>query len=124
MGYGVRYMRNKLFIVEGVPCTGKTSTAEYISKLISETGKKTLYFPEGKANHPADYEFHAFIGDDDFKNFSEEEQEMLLKNADKKDKGYVISLAGISGELFDKAIKYKIYDMLDWDTEYPVMIDK
>ncbi|MSR91528.1 P-loop NTPase family protein [Inconstantimicrobium porci] len=111
-------MKNRLFIVEGVPCIGKTSTAEYISKLLNENGHKTLYFPEGAENHPADYEFDAFIGNDDFKKFSEDEQAVLLKSAEIKKNGYVISLAIITGELFDKVIKYKIYDMLEWDKEY------
>lgn len=117
-------MKNKLFIVEGVPCTGKTSTAEYISKLINENGHKALYFPEGAENHPADYEFHAFIGNEDFKKFSEDEQVALLKSADIMKNGYAISLAGIAGELFDEVIKFKIYDMLEWDKEYPVMLEK
>ncbi len=33
-------MKNRLFIVEGVPCTGKTSTSEFISSIISKLGEK------------------------------------------------------------------------------------
>ena len=49
---------------------------------------------------------------------------MLLINYDIKDSGYVISLSNIKGELFNKVIKYKIYDMLPWDIEYPIMLSK
>jgi hypothetical protein len=117
-------MENRLFIVEGVPCTGKTSTSEFISNLISTSRKKALHFPEGTPDHPADYNFHAFVTNDDLDRFSKDEKDILLSSSEHKSNGYVISLTNIGGELFNKVIKYKIYDMLPWDKEYPIMINK
>ena len=48
----------KLYIVEGLPCSGKSTAAAYIAQ---RTGGKL--FDEGCGNHPADYEFSAFIPD-------------------------------------------------------------
>ena len=116
--------QNRLFIVEGVPCTGKTSTSEFISNLISKSGKKVLYFQEGAPDHPADYSFHAFINNEDLDRFSNEEKDTLLNNSENVNNGYVISLFDIREKLFNKVIQYKIYDMLPWDKEYPVMLNK
>lgn len=117
-------MKNRLFIVEGVPCTGKTSTSEFISKILKESNEKVLYFPEGNSEHPADYNFHAYITNEVFEGFSDDEKNILLANSDKVNNGYIISLSNIKGELFNKVIQYKIYDMLPWENEYPIMLNK
>jgi hypothetical protein len=108
-----------LIIVEGLPCSGKSTTAKYIADRLN-----AKYFDEGSGIHPADYEFHAFINNKSFNNFSIEEQAQIKQNAVKKANGYVVSLSAFSGELFDKLLQYKIYDFLPWETEYPLMLDK
>lgn len=107
----------KLYIVEGLPCSGKSTTAKYIAKL---TGGRL--FDENCGCHPADYEFSAFIPDS--ADFSREERKVMAEFAEKQPGGIVVPLEKLSGELFDKALKYKIYDFLDWDTERPVMLQK
>ena len=109
----------KLIIVEGLPCSGKSTTAKYIAEKLN-----AKYFDEGSGIHPADYEFHAFINNKSFNKFSIEEQARIEQNAVKKANGYVVSLSAFSGELFDKLLQYKIYDFLPWETEYPLMLDK
>ncbi|MGN0665483.1 MAG: hypothetical protein ACI4KF_03040 [Huintestinicola sp.] len=110
---------NRLIIVEGLPCSGKSTTSKYIADKIN-----ALYFDEGSGDHPADYEFHAFIKDSELKRFSDKEQELIIQNAVAKNDGYVVSLRRFSNELFDKLLQYKIYDFLPWETEKPVMLDK
>ncbi|WP_426348827.1 hypothetical protein ACPWSR_13860 [Alloiococcus sp. CFN-8] len=117
-------MKNRLFIVEGVPCTGKTSTSEFIANILSESERNVLHFPEGAANHPSDYDFHAYVTSEDLLLFSNGERKMLISNSEKIDNGYVIPLANIRGDLFNKIIQYKIYDMLPWHKEYPIMLHK
>ena len=51
-------MGAKLYIVEGLPCSGKSTTARYIA---GRAGGR--FFDEDCAEHPADYTFHAFIPD-------------------------------------------------------------
>ena len=97
-------MKNRLFIVEGVPCTGKTSISKFISTVISELGEKVLYFPEGASDHLADYNFHAYITNDDLERFSDVEKAILLRDSEYKNSGYVISLDNIKDELFNKII--------------------
>ena len=51
-------MSAKLYIVEGLPCSGKSTTARHIAERVGG-----LYFDEGCGNHPAYFEFDAFVPD-------------------------------------------------------------
>lgn len=109
----------KLIIVEGLPCSGKSTTAKYIAEQLGMT-----FIDVGSCAHPADYEFDSFLTENDISLFSPDEQELIISHAEDKCGGYVIPLAGFNGELFDKLLSYKIYDFLPWETERPVMLDK
>lgn len=117
-------MKNRLFIVEGVPCTGKTSTSEFVASVLKQSEKSVLHFKEGADDHPADYNFHAYISNEQFEKFSSDEKEILLAKSYRINSGYISSLSNIKGELFNKVIQYKIYDMQPWDIEYPIMLNK
>lgn len=90
----------RLYIVEGLPCSGKSSTAALIADTLRERGRRVCCVDEGTGDHPADYEFHA------------------LKD------GEVIPLAGLSGEALDALLPLKIYDGLPWAQEAPVMLER
>ncbi len=51
----------KLFLIEGLPCSGKSTTSRYVARKLEEMGKRVYFFDEGTGNHPADYEFHSFL---------------------------------------------------------------
>ncbi len=109
----------KLIITEGLPCSGKSTTAAYIAE---KTGMK--YVDEGTGDHPADYEFHSFILPRDLVRFSDQEKSLIKDCGYERCGGYIVPLCGFSGMLFDKLLQYKIYDFLPWETERPVMLDK
>lgn len=37
----------KLYLIEGLPCSGKSTTARHIADRLSAAGKKTEFFDEG-----------------------------------------------------------------------------
>ncbi|MBR6069857.1 MAG: hypothetical protein IKP78_04615 [Ruminococcus sp.] len=111
--------KNKLIIIEGLPCSGKSTTARYIAEQLGMT-----FVDEGSGAHPADYEFDAYLTQRDIAAFSSDEQEQILVSASEKSGGYIVPLGGFSGALFDKLLHYKIYDFLPWEIERPVMLDK
>lgn len=99
-------MKNRLFIIEGLPCSGKSTTSSFVASLLEQKGK-VCFVDEGTGNHPADYEYHALAPAGFF-----------------SDKEEIISLSQFSGEMFDKMLQYKIYDFLPWEKEMPLMLDK
>lgn len=90
---------SKLYIVEGLPCSGKSSTARYIAELLTRQGCTVRCVDEGE-DHPADYVFHALVD------------------------GQVIPLANLPPEEQARLLPRKIYDGLPWETEAPLMLDK
>ena len=74
-------MKNRLYIIEGLPCSGKSTTSAFIAEILKEK-YNVCYVDEGSGNHPADYEFHSFISENEMLNFSrgkiEKFQKMLL----------------------------------------------
>lgn len=109
----------KLIIVEGLPCSGKSTASEYIAKKLDAE-----FFDEGTGNHPADYEFHAFFRDSELSDFSEEEQKLIESVSTRRLDGIVVPLKRVEGALFDRLLQHKIYDFLPLETESAVMLDK
>lgn len=112
----------KLYLVEGLPCSGKSTTSEFVARLLKEQGKNVRFFDEGTGNHPADYEFHSFL---DFKSLKALEpglRNRIQVSEQKTDNGYIIPLSDFGGAEFQALIKYKIYDFLPWEVESPLML--
>ena len=99
-------MNSRLLLVEGLPCSGKSTTSAWIASLLSSENN-VCFVDEGSGNHPADYEFHALAP-----------AGLLSKESQ------IISLSQFSGAMFEKLLPYKIYDGLDWETERPLMLEK
>lgn len=54
-------MSVKMFLVEGLPGSGKTTTAEALTRLLQEQQPDTRLHIEGDLSHPADYESVAYL---------------------------------------------------------------
>lgn len=113
----------KLYIIEGLPCSGKSTTSAFIADKLKER-YNVCYVDEGSGNHPADYEFCAFLSYDDLQNFSVAELTEIMSVSENHSNGYIVPLSHFNGEIFDKLLKYKIYDFLPWEREYPLMLEK
>jgi hypothetical protein len=61
-------MTTKLILVEGLPGSGKTMTAQVIADILKEqkNGAEPALFLEGNLDHPADYESVAFLSESEF----------------------------------------------------------
>ena len=112
-------MKHKLIIVEGLPCSGKSTTSRFIAERLG-----MRYFDEDSQDHPADYGFHAFLQNSELSDFSDEERKTLLANSADISNGIITPLYDCNEELFEKLLPHKIYDFLHWDIEKPLMLDK
>lgn len=99
-------MKHRLYIIEGLPCSGKSTTAAYIAELLRARGR-VCCVDEGTGEHPADYEFHALA------------PAGLLGTEPQ-----IVKLSDYSGRMFDQLLQHKIYDFLPWETEMPLMLEK
>jgi hypothetical protein len=56
----------KLILVEGIPGSGKTTTARFVCDWLEQQGKQPLLFQEGDWNHPADFEGVACLTESEY----------------------------------------------------------
>lgn len=99
-------MNHRLYIIEGLPCSGKSTTSSYVAELLKQQGN-VRFVDEGTGDHPADYELHA-----------------LAPAGLLSEEAQIVPLSQFSGEQFDQLLQYKIYDFLPWETEMPLMLEK
>ena len=114
----------RLYIVEGLPCSGKSTTAKHIADVLEKLGKKVCFFDEGSGNHPADYEFHAYITQEQLQKMEENIQIKIRQYATENREGYIVALSEFTDNEREKLLPYKIYDFLPWETENPIMLDQ
>ena len=90
----------KLYIVEGLPCAGKSSVARFIAQTLETRNVSVRCVDEGTGDHPADYEYHALV------------------------EGRIVPLADCPPDRAAEYMPCKIYDGLPWEVEAPLMLDK
>lgn len=99
-------MKNRLYIIEGLPCSGKSTVSAYVASLLEKVGP-CRFVDEGTGNHPADYECHA-----------------LAPAGMLGEKAQIVRLDDYSGATLEALLPYKVYDGLPWETERPLMLEK
>lgn len=106
-------INSKLYIVEGIPGSGKTTTATWLTKVLSEQGKDTHLFLEGNPEHPADYESVACLNENQL--YIMEKDFPFIRNfAEHKEKWFFIPYASLSESNPDlhKALqKFDVYEL-------------
>jgi len=86
-------MANKLIIVEGLPGSGKSTTAQKVYDILKDKGINSEFYSEGNYYHPADFDGVAYFDSEDF-NILEKAYsaniDVLNKIKIKYHKGYII----------------------------------
>jgi hypothetical protein len=62
-------MKSRLIIIEGIPGSGKSSTAQYVAEYLQSRGIQSELFSEGNLDHPADCESMAYFTPQQFEEF-------------------------------------------------------
>ncbi|GAA0343003.1 hypothetical protein GCM10008967_36850 [Bacillus carboniphilus] len=115
-------MNSKLILVEGLPGSGKSTTARLFQEILIEEGIKNELYIEGNLDHPADYDAVSFFTEDEWLqllNSSCELKEALVNNVEQKDNGYFLSYGKmiyrqgikIPDALFNRIFKHDIYEL-------------
>ena len=114
----------KLYLIEGLPCSGKSTVSRHVARKLEQMGKRVHFFDEGTGNHPADYEFHSFLDFQTLDALEEGLREKIKTRSVMREGGYIVPLSAFSGKEFDTLLQYKIYDFLPWEAERPLMLAK
>ncbi|WP_211748661.1 hypothetical protein [Paenibacillus sp. Marseille-Q4541] len=59
-------MNTQLIIIEGLPGSGKSTVAQFVSEILADNGVEAQLFGEGNLEHPADYDGVSFYRQDEF----------------------------------------------------------
>ncbi|WP_312811002.1 hypothetical protein [Sedimentibacter sp.] len=115
-------MAPKLIIVEGLPGSGKSTTAKQIFDILNSKGIDAELYTEGNLNHPADFDGVAYFDSEKFKIFEKiypESDDILNKIKIKHLTGYLIPYRKaveeqqikFENKLFNDIIKNDIYEL-------------
>lgn len=110
-------MKTNLIIVEGLPGSGKSTTAAMIAEELVKKGKRVLCVDEGVQEHPADYANY------DFPDFETEREKILQKwrsfveSAD-KDIIYVFNCVFLQNPMCETMMRF---DMKEEDSKRYIM---
>lgn len=83
----------KLILIEGLPGSGKSTTAEMTNDILKEWNIETRLYLEGNVEHPADYEGGSYFSNAEFSELLEQYNEVkpvLVKHALERCNGFVL----------------------------------
>lgn len=112
-----------VYIVEGLPCSGKSTTAAFAAQVLRGDGSMVTNVDEGSGAHPADYEFHAFLSGE-LTECAPRLRPQIRAWGEPVLDGWVVPLSRFQGEDLQALLPYKLYDGLPWERERPVMLEK
>lgn len=120
-------INTKLILIEGLPGSGKSTTAEITHDILKEWNVDTKLYLEGNIEHPADYEGGSYFSKSEFVQLLKqycELQPILLKHALERCNGYVLSQFKLKEDLNETTIPNTFWDQV-WNHDiYELPLDK
>ncbi|MDT8718362.1 hypothetical protein IAI10_16975 [Clostridium sp. 19966] len=115
-------MTTKLIIVEGLPGSGKSTTAEALYNILKNRGINAELYSEGNVDHPADFDGAAYFTKEEFielKHFYSKSDKLLEEIKIEYEEGYIIQYRKLIEqqkicfveELYKEIIKHDIYEL-------------
>jgi hypothetical protein len=120
-------VNSKLILVEGLPGSGKSTTATITNEILKDLNVDTKLFLEGNAEHPADYEGCSFFTKTEFAELLEQFskiEHILLKHAVKRCNGFVLSQYDLKQDLEDITIPDTFWDKIWSHDIYELPLEK
>lgn len=118
---------SKLILIEGLPGSGKSTTAKMTNDILKEWNVDTNLFLEGNIEHPADYERGSYFSKSEFEHLLEqysEVQPILLKQAEVRCGGYVLLQYKLKQELNEITIPDTFWNRIWKHDIYELSLEK
>lgn len=120
-------VNTKLVLVEGLPGSGKSTTAEMANDILNEWNVDTKLFLEGNVEHPADYEGGSYFSNTEFDQLLEHYSELkpiLLKHALERCDGFVLPQYQLKQDLDDSMVPDSFWEHI-WNQDiYELPLEK
>nr|WP_285889483.1 hypothetical protein [Neobacillus niacini] len=120
-------INSKLILVEGLPGSGKSTTATIMNDMLKEQHVDIKLFLEGNVEHPADYEGGSYFSKTEFDQLLEqykEVQSILVKHAIERCDGIVLPQYKLKEELDDSMVSDSFWDVI-WNHDiYELPLEK
>ena len=115
-------MACKLILLEGVPCTGKTSGARFVASQLRGWHKSVHLFTQESPTNPVDLMNYAFLTPEQYREFPEEDRVLFPVEETENPKGYLIPLTELHESLQEELESYRFYGCQPWEVERPLML--
>jgi len=118
-------MKTKLIVVEGIPGSGKTSTAQYVRDWAANQGLNPLLYLEDAPNHPVDLDTLSYFDTEQYQQFTaqfEVYQPIIEKISKKGDEGFFVFYrrwGEVTGETMPEDLAQVLYGHDAHDTLHP-----
>jgi hypothetical protein len=117
----------KLILVEGLPGSGKSTTARITNDILKEMNLETNLYLEGNVEHPADYEGGSYFTKTEFAQLLEqykEVQAILEKHALERCNGFVLPQYKLKQDLEETMVPNSFWDHI-WNHDiYELPLEK
>ncbi|MCM3706100.1 hypothetical protein M3205_10145 [Cytobacillus firmus] len=111
-------MDTKLILIEGLPGSGKSTTAELVHNILRKNGIEADVYYEGDLDHPADFESVAYFTNEEWHLLLEEFSSFRERFAAKsisEDNGFLLPYKKLGSDIpdafYEIAFKHDIYEL-------------
>jgi energy-coupling factor transporter ATP-binding protein EcfA2 len=111
-------MNTKLILIEGLPGSGKSTTAGMAAEILKQKGIETNLFLEGNLDHPADYDGVAFFSKGEWNSLLADFpsiKALLNEKGFQKDVGYFLPYQKLGRStpdgFFERVLKHDVYEL-------------
>lgn len=120
-------INTKLILIEGLPGSGKSTTAEMTKDIFKEWNVDTKLYLEGNVEHPADYEGGSYFSKIEFSELLDQYSDVkpiLVKHAIERCDGFVLPQYKLKQDLDETMVPDSFWDEISNHDIYELPLDK